>query len=391
MRFPSRRSAQRWLAAWFAIAAAVVTLFAASRAQAQTVTINTGGITRETKSGSSVSPRFVVDGKTPGLSQKDCLDDLVYDFPLVITGLPTQYSLQAWAGTSCTDATSRTGTNPTCWPLLASNISPAASVSVRIRMQDIVGQMTTQPKVLTYSAATSDICTSQTTLGSGRTALNVFFLWVNGSDGSSQGTGATYSIAVKLFGPDAPSKLSAGAGGGLLELSWTAPANQSDVSGYRIYAQAAGSADGGTSDATTTTCTEAGVDDAGATIDASCTTTPVTCGGSIDTSAVTPTEIGGQVGSGKITGLQNGVSYSVAVAAYDSFGNSGTLSNVICATPQDTVDFWDNYRGSGGTAGGYCNASSGAGAGEPVPAWLFFGAFGLVAAAVVRRIRRNAG
>jgi hypothetical protein len=387
MRTPSRRIAQRWLAGWLAFAVTVVVLFTASRARAQTVTINTGSITRETKDGASVSPRFVVDGKTPGLSQQDCLDDLYYDFPLVITGLPTQFSLQAWAGTSCTDATSRTGTNPTCWPLLASNISPAASVNVRIRMRDIVGQMTTQPKVLTYSAADKSVCTSQTTLGSGRTALNVFFLWVNGSDSSSQGTGATYALAVKLFGPDAPTGLSAGAGGGLLKLTWTAPTNQSDLTGYRIYAQATSTADGGSVDASTTTCTEAGVDDAGATIDASCTTTTLTCGGTIDPQSVTPTEVGGQVGGGTVKGLQDGVGYTVAVAGYDSFGNSGTLSASICATPQDTVDFWDNYRNSGGTAGGGCNV----GGSDALSPWLLFGGFAAVLGALARRVRRTSG
>ena len=380
-----------------AVLGASASMLVATCAFAQTATITTSGVLRRTSTGTQVNPR-IVDGKTPALSQQDCLDDLVYDFPIVMTGLPTAFTLQAWAGTNCTDITARTGANPTCWPLLGSGITPLQSTNVKIRMQDIVAQMTTQPKVLTYTAATSSVCTSQTSLGNGRTAVSVFFLFINGGDGTSQGTGATYALAVKLFGPAAPTNVAAGAGGGLLKLTWTAPAGQSDLLGYRIYAQAGGG--DASTDATTTVCDEGGVIDGGLddsgdattiTVDASCTTTPVSnsCGGSIDTTKVTPTEVGGAVGGGTVSGLVDGQGYSVAVAGYDSFGNTGTLSSVICATPQDTIDFWDNYRNSGGTAGGgYC-ASGPTGSGGDAP-WAFFAIGGFVCAALGRLFRRCA-
>lgn len=377
---------------------ASASMLVAASAFAQTATISTSGIQRKTSTGTVVNPRFVIDGKTPGLSRQDCLDDLVYDIPLVMTGLPTSYTLQAWAGSDCATLTARTGANPTCWPLLGSGIGVGASVNVKIRMQDIVAQMNTggSPRVTSYTPATSSVCTSQTALGSGATSLGVSFLWIDGGSGNSMGTGATYTISVKLFGPDAPTNLAAGAGGGLLKLTWTAPSNQKDLLGYRIYTQAGGG-DGGATDATTTTCTEGGVIDGGLddsgdattiTVDASCTTTPVTntCGGTIDTTKVTPTEVGGTVGGGTVSGLVDGQSYTVAVAGYDSYGNSGTLSNSICATPQDTIDFWDNYRNSGGTAGGgYC-ASGPTGTGGDAP-WAFFAIGGFLCAAIVRRFR----
>ncbi|CAN5386286.1 hypothetical protein BH09MYX1_BH09MYX1_28560 [soil metagenome] len=381
-----------------ALGAGLASAFVATTAFAQTATITTTGVLRRSSTGTQLAPRTVVDGKTPGVSQKDCLDDIVYDLPVVITGIPTNYSLQAWAGTNCADASTRTGTNPTCWPLLPTNISLAAAVNVKIRMQDIVGQMTTNPKNVVYVAATSSVCTSQTTLGSGRTNLNVFLLWINGGDATSQGTGATYAFAVKLFGPDAPTGLAAGAGGDLLKLTWTAPTGQSDLLGSRIYTQAAGGDASAATDATKLVCDEGGVIDGGTDdsgdaisipVDASCTSVPITttCGGDIDVTAVTPTEIGGALGGGTVTGLVNGQSYSVAVAGYDSFGNSGALSEVICASPEETVDFWDNYQNSGGTGGGgYCAA--GPTGGDTAP-WVFFGIGGFVTAVIVRRRRRR--
>lgn len=388
----NRVRAARRLAFAFGAASALV----ATTALAQTVTITTGSIQRKTKDGTAVSPRFVVDGKTAGLSQKDCLDDLVYDIPIVMSGLPTSYTLQAWAGSDCATLTSRTGSNPTCWPLLGSGISVAQSVTVRLRMQDIVAQMTTSPKVTTYTAATSSVCTSQTSLGSGATGIGIFFLWIDGGSGNSQGTPANWSIQVKLFGPDAPTNLQGSAGGGLLKLSWTPPSNQKDLLGYRIYTQAAGGDAGG--DATTTTCTEAGVEDGGLDdsgdviaipVDASCTTTPLTCGGTLDPTKLTPTEVGGTSGGGTVTGLTNGQSYTVAVAGYDSYGNSGTLSSSICSTPQATNDFWDNYVAAGGTAGGgYCTTSAAGSSGGGTP-WLAMGLSGFAAAAIVRRLRRR--
>ena len=389
----SRRHRTR-AARWVALAFALVSLFVAATAFAQTVTVTTGSILRQTKDGGSVPSRFVIDAKTQGISQKDCLDDLVFVVPLAITGLPTSYSLQAWAGTDCATLTSRTGANPTCWPLLGAGISVAQSVSVKLRMQDIVAQMNTgTTRNTTYSAATSSVCTSQTSLGSGSTSLGISFLWIDGGSGNSQGTPATWNIAVKLFGPDAPTNLTAGAGGGLLKLTWTAPSNQKDLQGFRIYTQAAGG--DASTDATTTTCTEGGVIDGGlddsgdatsVQVDASCTTTPLTCGGTIDITKVTPTEIGGSVGGGTVSGLVDGQSYSVAVAAYDSFGNSGTLSNTICATPQDTLDFWDNYRNAGGTAGGGCATATTSG---EAPPWTIFAIGAFLGFAVVRRIRRG--
>jgi hypothetical protein len=59
--------------------------------------------------------------------------------------------------------------------------------------------------------------------------------------------------------------------------------------------------------------------------------------------------------SHRITGLQNGIPYGVGVAAVDKYGNISAISGPVYGTPIPTVDFYSEYRNSGGTAqGGYC-------------------------------------
>lgn len=57
----------------------------------------------------------------------------------------------------------------------------------------------------------------------------------------------------------------------------------------------------------------------------------------------------------RITGLENGVAYQVAVVAVDDYRNASPLSEVVDATPVPTTDFAEHYRELGGAADGdYC-------------------------------------
>ena len=55
-------------------------------------------------------------------------------------------------------------------------------------------------------------------------------------------------------------------------------------------------------------------------------------------------------------GLENLVTYAVAVAAVDQAGNAGPLSEVACGTPQLVDDFFEGYQKAGGKGGGgFCS------------------------------------
>jgi len=83
-------------------------------------------------------------------------------------------------------------------------------------------------------------------------------------------------------------------------------------------------------------------------------------------------------------GLTNGVSYAVAVASTDKYGNVGPLSAIQCEIPEETTDFWEEYKAAGGLAGGCATVD------EPFPLGTASAGLSLVvvAASFIRR-RRN--
>jgi hypothetical protein len=91
-------------------------------------------------------------------------------------------------------------------------------------------------------------------------------------------------------------------------------------------------------------------------------------------------------GTFTVTGLRNGVQYTVVVAAVDGSGNVGPPSSEQCDSPAPVNDFWKIYRSAGGQAGGgFCALEA---VGKPAPAAA---GFALVAGAsfLARRRRRT--
>jgi hypothetical protein len=59
--------------------------------------------------------------------------------------------------------------------------------------------------------------------------------------------------------------------------------------------------------------------------------------------------------SHRITGLKNGTTYGVTIAAIDKYGNIGLPTAAVTGQPFPTVDFYSEYKKQGGAAqGGYC-------------------------------------
>jgi len=93
--------------------------------------------------------------------------------------------------------------------------------------------------------------------------------------------------------------------------------------------------------------------------------------------------------TGTISGLENGVQYSVAVAAYDSVGNVGKLSNVACAVPSEVDDFFTKYREAGGKAGGGFCTFTNVGTSAWSSGFAVFALFVMAALGSVIRWRRS--
>jgi hypothetical protein len=144
--------------------------------------------------------------------------------------------------------------------------------------------------------------------------------------------------------------------------------------------------DGGTGALTTTTVDDAG-DEAG-TIESgnggiSTIPTQFLVNGGNGTGVTVADKSAGQF---TISGLQNGTTYTVVVAAVDAYGNVGPSSSEVCDFPAPTQDFWRTYKADGGGAGGgFCALEA---AGAPVPS-LAGAAFLVSGAALVRRRKRR--
>lgn len=74
------------------------------------------------------------------------------------------------------------------------------------------------------------------------------------------------------------------------------------------------------------------------------------------------------------SGLENDIVYYVGVSAVDKADNISSLSALSEATPIQTTDFWEGYRGAGGADPGGCGA-----AGDGLDASWILGALGLLA------------
>jgi hypothetical protein len=86
-----------------------------------------------------------------------------------------------------------------------------------------------------------------------------------------------------------------------------------------------------------------------------------------------------------VKNLKNGIQYNVAVAAVDNFGNIGPPSTQACATPAPIDDFFKDYVGDGGKAGGgFCALDA---VGAPVGSTVAFAGVGAFVAAGLRRRR----
>jgi hypothetical protein len=216
------------------------------------------------------------------------------------------------------------------------------------------------------SSTTSDTTTSDSSGGS------------TGSGGtSSTGSGGTSSTTTSAKGgatdgTNAADSLDTGAGSaGAASLTTSAGTTSNSNGGTTTVLASGGSATTGGNSSTLSTGGSTSSSAGGATSTAT-TGGTTSSGGSSTTSSVTSTSTtayadpstyfcGHRVGKTNSNGytdsvLTNETSYAVSVAIVDRYGNVGTLSAPVCATPTKVNTFFDHYVSEGGKAGGgFCN------------------------------------
>jgi len=363
-----------------------------------------------------------------GFTRADCFDtkQLVELFLTDIPGTATE--VEIWArrdNTSCADPANRPGGAAVqCWKVASWKREEIVAKVVTFTPRQVIQAIDKQISVDNASGLDPIVvCEKNSHMTPVAVSLQIMAFESGQVVGWSSGTPAAASVsaiwtAYDLAGPNPPTDIQVGSGNHLLAVEFTAATTQPppDFNGYKVYcfpgtASGTSTTDGG---ALSTKADDAALSDGGrvddAAVDDSAPVDPDAA--PADETGTTPTardencpggdpfvpgelpspeaekyvcNEGSAPASGKITvtGLQNGVTYAVAVAGRDKAGNSGTLSAVKCNTPKETDDFYTVYRRAGGTAGGgWCAIGA--------PRGATFGLAGLaIALAAALRVARR--
>jgi MYXO-CTERM domain-containing protein len=409
-------------------------LFFVRAASAQTITVfQDKSLPRLDKDGKQIAKR-PTNLNPEAINLQDCIDDQQIKFPLQLTGFEANAKIEVWAsgtGDCKAVATRQQGAaGQTCWKVYDANVPLQLTTEVNIPVRKIISGV--PPFSPTTPNATAAAC--------GRVDLQnitVQFLYFPPANQFEPTTVTPVTIQADTVGPSPPSGLKALPGNTRISVSWTAISGGgsdasstgatsgtglTELTGINVYCVPAGG--GGTTQTTVPgeeVCTDepndAGDDGGDAGFTRVCrpgepqvVTTPTAncsislfgagiagdggtdifpdqafndkykCGGTIGNtgSAAVAEAVGGQP-------LANGTQYAVAVAATDKFNNVGKLSNPVCETPEQTTDFWGEYRSAGGQAGGCATTASDA----PWGSLAAFGAAALTGLSLVRRRKRS--
>jgi len=426
---------------------------ARAQATAPTITINPL-VTRNDGNGAAsvIRPQNL---NPTGISFSDCELDQTLNLSLSLSAFGSDGHLEAWVGgADCGPSTARTGTTAICWPV-NQHITVSSAFTVPIRVRDIVAHQSETTKPTTYTAAGEEACHVQSQSGPVSLGVYFLWLVGAQPDAASsasypvkadmQGPGAPTLTSIgqgdtlllvnwnPVVDPDTSgfTVYCDPPPNGVTPPGGAADASTSDDAGAPTYV----CDDGGFLDAG---FDDGGIDDTGdatppqplppipidsgvcrlvtppvtpvAPGSGACSSTVLVAGGGttttddagnqtsvggtqrlIDPAYICGTFAGNNTNQATITGLKDGVNYTIAVAGSDAYGNSGPLSNPQCGVPVPVDDFWKRYRESGGLAGGgFCALQA---VGMPVEASIFglTGAFAAIALARRRQRRRGEG
>ncbi len=247
----------------------------------------------------------------------------------------------------------------------------------------------------------------------GGTLATTIWLWIDntGTGYPASGVSGTSapSLGVQLDGtpPPAPSGVVVEGGNEALMVSWTpvSAADWTDLAGYLVFCMRG---DGlqvfnpsfyGSQYMSSQTLTIQNLCPAGAPTTATSSLTSSVAGQTTATEVGAPAvfqnlnpdflcsnRLSPSQSSTRIGILQNGIAYTVGVAAVDNSGNLSPITSGFVQTPVPTVDFYQAYRNAGGQSpGGYCAL---AGRNVQLGAISLLAGVGLLALIVVRRRRR---
>jgi hypothetical protein len=176
-----------------------------------------------------------------GVNYQDCIEDMILQFPVAVSGFDGSESLQIWASKSgdCTADTARgVGSNAvtTCWIVgqgfTAQRILTTTTMQFNVRVQDLVGPQNAPPSPPSFVQQGPSACNAQ---GSSFVGVPITIFFVPVSSGNNMvGTPYKIQVATDLVGPPPPVGVTSGVGDSLFTVKWT-PNTDSDTQGYDVF------------------------------------------------------------------------------------------------------------------------------------------------------------
>lgn len=361
------------------VAVVAMLLFAPTEAHAQ-IAISKVDRTNENIHPNAAEPLAV--------SKADCLAGTGNGFSFTLSNLTLSSVVEVWAsdsGADCKQQVER-NTNMTCLQVAELGQVSDESTTIDIASSDIA-------EVKSSVASCED-----SGAGDGGQVIKLYFL-VDPSQGDVT-EAVEYDVTVDLLGPNPPSGVTASVNDETsLKIDFSPSTASTDIAGHYVFcdteatetsadfaphaaggggaggsggAASAGGAGGSAGGAGTTTgsggtgsggsggSASSSVGGSGGTSssggDASCFSTNLAVG-EVPIQANCGSASGSTATSVVASGLTKGAFVAVGIAAYDTLGNVGVLSELACGTPTEVTGFFDAYVDAGGRAGNGCGCS----------------------------------
>ncbi|MBX3190662.1 MAG: hypothetical protein KF819_26920 [Labilithrix sp.] len=355
-----------------------------------------------------------------GINLQDCRDNQRLRLAITVSDVTPGDVIEAWAtdqGADCSDSNQRISPVAKCYQIRSVNIPALANTTAEISVREAIAGLPGQQQL------DADGCRR----AQAKMSVSVqIMLFRGGTTGTAAGKD-TLELPVKTQGPVPLAGVRVQPGNGNLGISFqnVGEAGVEDLTKVYAFCDREPKPAGGSGATEEIVCDDAGTvtDDSGdvvdaGDVDANCrtVTTPGSGAGSIPTpgpgfadngvacknaaftaedgSRITPdakfqaTYACGEAGGTTATSISaapidNNTIVAIAIAAEDSFGNVGELSDPLCQFGEETGDFWNRYRQAGGeSGGGFCAIGPD---GMPAASFAALGVAIVVGMSIVRR------
>ncbi|HYQ02525.1 MAG TPA: hypothetical protein VER96_27825 [Polyangiaceae bacterium] len=248
------------------------------------------------------------------INRKDCLTDDFFRLPITLSDYGG-YSLELWAGTGCELVTNRQATTATCWQL-ASVVPQSELISMQVSVQKLLSGRTS-----------GDVPCEPTSTDRAPQTLAIYALLIDANQYPS--ASATLNVFYRLLGPEPRDieYVSSGDGRAMVKLAPYSYDQYED--GVQLFC------DPPPNDPNAAANTQTITDNAGVFVPVCAQSAELIPGA--DGASLQHLRCGFGHKDALIpvaTDLINGVSYNIALASVDTYGNVGPLSPVACQVPQ---------------------------------------------------------